>query len=69
MLGKHKVIFEAPHGENLNLQVRNTKVFFSIVDNRYTFRGGNSQNNFCLPSEKKSSLKGKNLLPSSRPFP
>ena len=29
---------------------------------RYTFRGGNCQNCFCLPSEMESTQKGKNLL-------
>ena len=35
----------------------------------YTLRGGNSVGLFCLPSEKGSTLKGKNLLPGIKFFP
>ena len=35
-----------------------------VYGNGYTFRGGNAVQLFCLPSEKGSILKEKNLLPS-----
>ena len=45
-------------------------VHIQFKGNRYTSRGDNSVKIvFCLPSEKGSTLKGKNLLLGSKFFP
>ena len=39
-----------------------------VKGNGYTLMKGNSVNSFCFPSEKRSTLKGRNLLPLGANF-